>query len=177
MAIFWASYFWLKCRGRRRRSGLLRSGANCAAPERKSLDLRRPPRHFIAKQEKRPGKPAYYRTKMHSDPVHPAKIVLTRTNRYLTRKNPVIRKNPLQTVRKVLARLKYSVPLYKDGNSFSILTEECLTFRTVSPRYQNSRIREATSSSSHFGVDVAPQTPARSSRRNHSGRTSAGLVT
>ena len=40
--------------------------------------------------------------------------------------------HPLQAVRKVLARLKYSVPLYKDGNSFSILTEECLTFRTVS---------------------------------------------
>ena len=94
MAIFWASYFWLKCRGRRRRSGLLRSGANCAAPERKSLDLRWPPRHFNAKQEKRPGKPAYFRTKMHFDPVHPAENVLTRTNRCLLRKKSVTRKIP-----------------------------------------------------------------------------------
>ena len=37
-----------------------------------------------------------------------------------------------QTVRKVLARLKYPVPLYKDRSGFSILTEECLTFRTTS---------------------------------------------
>ena len=41
--------------------------------------------------------------------------------------------SPPQVVRKVLARLKYSVPLYKAGIGFSILTEECLTFRTVSP--------------------------------------------
>ena len=40
---------------------------------------------------------------------------------------------PPQTVRKVLARLKYSVPLYKARNGFSILTEEYLTFQTVSP--------------------------------------------
>ena len=40
---------------------------------------------------------------------------------------------PPQTVRKVLARLKYSVPLYKAESGFSILTEECLTFRTTSP--------------------------------------------
>ena len=39
----------------------------------------------------------------------------------------------LQTVRKVLARLKYSVPLYKARSGFSILTEEYLTFQTVSP--------------------------------------------
>ena len=39
---------------------------------------------------------------------------------------------PLQTVRKVLARLKYSVPLYKAESGFSILTEEYLTFQTVS---------------------------------------------
>lgn len=38
---------------------------------------------------------------------------------------------PPQVVRKVLARLKYSVPLYKAGIGFSILTEECLTFQTV----------------------------------------------
>ena len=37
-----------------------------------------------------------------------------------------------QTVRKVLARLKYPVPLYKARSGFSILTEECLTFRTTS---------------------------------------------
>ena len=38
-----------------------------------------------------------------------------------------------QTVRKVLARLKYSVPIYKARSGFSILTEEYLTFQTVSP--------------------------------------------
>ena len=38
-----------------------------------------------------------------------------------------------QTVRKVLARLKYPVPLCKARSGFSILTEECLTFRTISP--------------------------------------------
>ena len=67
-----------QCHAAGRRRG---SGANCAAPERRSLDLRRHPRHFIAKQEKRPGKLAYFRTKMHSDPVHPAEIVLARINR------------------------------------------------------------------------------------------------
>ena len=40
---------------------------------------------------------------------------------------------PPQAVLKVLARLKYSVPLYKAESGFSILTEECLTFRTISP--------------------------------------------
>ena len=40
---------------------------------------------------------------------------------------------PPQTIRKVVARLKYSVPLYKAESGFSILTEECLTFRTISP--------------------------------------------
>ena len=38
-----------------------------------------------------------------------------------------------QAVRKLLARLKHSVPLYKDRSGFSILTEECLTFRMTSP--------------------------------------------
>ncbi len=38
-----------------------------------------------------------------------------------------------QAVLKVLARLKYSVQLYKAKSGFSILTEECLTFQTVSP--------------------------------------------
>ena len=38
-----------------------------------------------------------------------------------------------QTVQKVLARLKYPVPPYKARSRFSILTEECLTFRTISP--------------------------------------------
>ena len=42
---------------------------------------------------------------------------------------------PPQTVRKVLARLKYPVPLHKARSGFSILTEECLTFRTTSPVY------------------------------------------
>ena len=36
-----------------------------------------------------------------------------------------------RTVRKVLARLKYSVLLYKAGSGFSILAEECLTFQTT----------------------------------------------
>ena len=36
-----------------------------------------------------------------------------------------------QAVRKVLAKLKYSV-LYKAESGFSILTEECLTFQTTS---------------------------------------------
>lgn len=40
----------------------------------------------------------------------------------------------LSYVLKVLARLKYSVHLYKAKSGFSILTEECLTFRTVSPK-------------------------------------------
>ena len=43
--------------------------------------------------------------------------------------------SPPQTVRKVLARPKYPVPLYKAKSGFSILTEECLTFRTTSPVY------------------------------------------
>ena len=49
-------------------------------------------------------------------------------------------KNPApQTVRKVPARLKYSVPLYKARSGFSILIEECLTFRTVSPERKTGR--------------------------------------
>ena len=39
---------------------------------------------------------------------------------------------PLQTARKVLARPKYSVHLYKARSGFSILTEEYLTFQIVS---------------------------------------------
>ena len=39
-----------------------------------------------------------------------------------------------QAVRKVLARLKHSVPLFNKARSgFSILTEECLTLQTTSP--------------------------------------------
>ena len=45
----------------------------------------------------------------------------------------LVRVTPPQAVRKVLARLKYSVPLYKARSGFSILTEEYLTFQTVSP--------------------------------------------
>lgn len=41
-----------------------------------------------------------------------------------------------QAVLKVLARPKYSVPLYKAKSGFSILTGECLTFETVSPTSQ-----------------------------------------
>ena len=37
-----------------------------------------------------------------------------------------------QAVLKVLARPKYSVPLYKTKSEFLILAEECLTFETVS---------------------------------------------
>ena len=47
--------------------------------------------------------------------------------------NPFCIPPPPQTVRKVLARLKYSVPLYKAESGFSILTEEYLTFLTGSP--------------------------------------------
>ena len=46
-----------------------------------------------------------------------------------------------QTVRKVLARLKYSVPIYKARSGFSILTEEYLTFQTVSPSVNLPYIR------------------------------------
>ena len=45
---------------------------------------------------------------------------------------------PLQTVREVLARLKYSAPVYKARSGFSILTEECLTFQTGSPTDSSS---------------------------------------
>ena len=80
-----------QCHAAGRRRG---SGANCEAPERRSSDLRQPPRHFIAKQEKRPGKPAYFRTKMNFDPVHPAENVLVWT-KYRTAEfaeHPVSRK-------------------------------------------------------------------------------------
>ena len=40
---------------------------------------------------------------------------------------------PPKAARKVLARPKYSAPLYKARSGFSILTEECLTFQIVSP--------------------------------------------
>ena len=54
----------------------------------------------------------------------------------------------LQTVRKVLARLKYPVPLYKARSGFSILTEECLTFRTTSPKLlKQHKIRKQARSS------------------------------
>lgn len=48
-------------------------------------------------------------------------------------------KSPPQAVLKVLARLKYSVPLYKAESGFSILAEECLTFRTITPYNVSSR--------------------------------------
>ena len=38
-----------------------------------------------------------------------------------------------QAVRKVLAKLKYSV-LYKAESGFPIITDECLTFRIVYPK-------------------------------------------
>ena len=41
-----------------------------------------------------------------------------------------------QAVLKVLARPKYSVPLYKANSEFLILAEECLTFETVSSTNQ-----------------------------------------
>ena len=41
-----------------------------------------------------------------------------------------------QAVLKVLARPKYSVPLYKTKSEFLILAEECLTFETVSSTNQ-----------------------------------------
>ena len=40
---------------------------------------------------------------------------------------------PPKTVRKVLARLKYSEPLYKVRSEFSILAEEYLTFQIDLP--------------------------------------------
>ena len=55
-----------------------------------------------------------------------------------------------QAVLKVLARLKYSVPLYKARSGFSILTEEYLTFQTVSPI--NHPYRDAT----HISIVASP---------------------
>ena len=49
--------------------------------------------------------------------------------------------SPPQTVRKVLARLKYPVPLCKARSGFSILTEECLTFRTTSPSHRTNKTK------------------------------------
>ena len=46
-----------------------------------------------------------------------------------------VRPSSHQAVRKVLVRLKYSVPLSKAESEFAIVTEECLTFRTVSPAF------------------------------------------
>ena len=46
-----------------------------------------------------------------------------------------------QTVRKVLARLKYPVPLCKARSGFSILTEECLTFRTTLPSHLTNKTK------------------------------------
>ena len=48
--------------------------------------------------------------------------------------NPPRPKICLQAVRKVIARLKYSTPLYKARSKFSVLTEECFTFRTTAPK-------------------------------------------
>ena len=82
----------------------LGSGANCAAPERRSSDLRQPPRHFIAEKRKRPGKPAYFRTKMNFDPVHPAENVLVWT-KYRTSEfaeHPVSRSRPEAGLRREL---------------------------------------------------------------------------
>ena len=60
--------------------------------------------------------------------------VLGRSSGWLRTANPEYSFfSPPQTVRKVLARLKYPVPLCKARSGFSILTEECLTFRTTSP--------------------------------------------
>ena len=53
-----------------------------------------------------------------------------------------------QAVLKVLARPKYSVPLYKAKSEFLILAEECLTFETVSSTnqcYMIYRIRKTVS--------------------------------
>ena len=47
-----------------------------------------------------------------------------------------------QAVRKVLVRLKYSVPLSKAESGFAIVTEECLTFRTVSPQKKQNQIKD-----------------------------------
>ncbi len=62
---------------------------------------------------------------------------LTWKNIFLTLQRPYKASSsglpPPQTVRKVLTRLKYSVPLYKARSGYSILTEEYLTFQTVSP--------------------------------------------
>lgn len=44
--------------------------------------------------------------------------------------------SPPQAVLKVLARLKYSVLLYKTEDEFLILADECLTFETVSSTNQ-----------------------------------------
>ena len=65
---------------------------------------------------------------------------------------------PPQTVRKVLARLKYSVPLYKAKSGFSILTEEYLTFQTVSPNPLSKGAIRA------YGLSIAamPSLPANS---------------
>ena len=46
-----------------------------------------------------------------------------------------------QTVRKVLAGLKYSVPIYKARSGFSILIEDYLTFQTVFPSVNLPYIR------------------------------------
>ena len=48
-----------------------------------------------------------------------------------------------QAVLKVLARPKYSVPLYKANSEFLILAEECLTFETVSPSDPERRNSDA----------------------------------
>ena len=40
---------------------------------------------------------------------------------------------PFQAILKGLAKLNYSVTLYRTEDKFSLLTEECLTFQPVFP--------------------------------------------
>ena len=40
---------------------------------------------------------------------------------------------PSKAILKGLAKLKYSDPLYKTEDKFSIFTVDCLTFQTLSP--------------------------------------------
>ena len=82
-----------------------------------------------------------------------------------------------KTVRKVLARPKYSVPLYKTRSGFSILTEEYLTFQTVSPTDSSttqSRVSGktlcagTTPAATHIGEEVFID-------RNHAGSSKSPL--
>ena len=80
-----------------------------------------------------------------------------------------------KTVRKVLARLKYSAPIYKARSGFSILTEEYLTFQIVSPSDSSAtHIRGQwktmcagiTPAATHIGEEVFID-------RNHAGSSKA----